>query len=224
MSKKRYAVIVAGGSGTRMQTDRPKQFLMLEGKPIMAHTINRFLSSNCEVIVVLPADHFLTFKEDVLHHCHSQEMILAQGGETRFHSVKNGLDLVKKDSLVAIHDAVRPLVSLKDIELSFTEAEKHGCAVVSVPLKDSIRQVSKNGHNNAVNRSDFYLIQTPQTFRSELLLDSYTCAYNSSFTDDASVFEQQGNKIHLVEGDYRNIKITTPEDLTVAKALLNEKL
>lgn len=224
MSTKRYAIIVAGGNGSRMKSTIPKQFLHLNNKPIMAHTINQFLQANCEVIVVLPSEHFITFKEEVLHHCDSQEMILAEGGKTRFHSVKNGLDLIQPGSLVAIHDAVRPLINIKTIENSFSEANENGSAVVAVPLKDSIRRVKPDGKNNSENRSEFYLIQTPQTFRSEKLLEAYKCDFTEIFTDDASVYENSGNEIHLVEGDYKNIKITTPEDLIVAKAFLDEKL
>jgi len=182
------------------------------------------MATGCEVIVVLPSSHFETFKNEVLHHCDSQELILAEGGETRFHSVKNGLYCIQSNSLVAIHDAVRPLVSKRTILTSFKSAEEKGSAVVSVPLKDSIRKVSSQDKNTALNRSDYYLVQTPQTFQSELLLKAYECEFRDTFTDDASVLEASGNNIHLVEGDYKNIKITTPEDLVIANALLNEEL
>ena len=224
MKKQKYAIIVAGGSGTRMKSSTPKQFLSLNGKPIIAHTINKFLQTDCEIIVVLPPHHFKTFKENVLHHCNSQEMVLAEGGATRFHSVKNGLNCIKPNGLVAIHDAVRPLISTETIYNCFKTADNKGNAVASVALKDSIRKVESPDKNIAQNRSDYFLVQTPQTFDGDLLLKAYECDYKDHFTDDASVFENAGHSIQLVEGDYKNIKITTPEDLTVAKALLDEEL
>lgn len=219
MLKQRYAIIVAGGNGSRMKSDTPKQFLFINDKPIIAITINQFLKAGCEIVVVLPKEHFSTFKNEMLHHCDSQQMLLAEGGETRFHSVKNGLDIIKPDHLVSIHDAVRPFITVDKIVQSFTEAEEHHSAIASVPLKDSIRLVNENG-NESKNRSNYQLIQTPQTFNSSLLLKAYNQEYSSSFTDDASVFEADGNTIHLFEGDYKNIKITTPEDLLVAKAFI----
>jgi 2-C-methyl-D-erythritol 4-phosphate cytidylyltransferase len=215
MSPKRYALLVAGGSGTRMKSEIPKQFLLLKNIPILAHTINQFLKCNCEIILVLPSNHSETFKKEVLHFCNSQNMLLAQGGNTRFESVKNGLDLVSKQGLVAVHDAVRPLVSVEIIEQSFKYATQYGAAVAAVDLKDSIRE-----HNKARERSNYKLVQTPQTFTSELIKKAYLQAYKPSFTDDASVLESLGHSIHLFEGDYKNIKITTPEDLLVAEALM----
>ena len=214
---RKYAIIVAGGNGSRMKSDVPKQFLFINDKPIIAITINQFLKVGCDVIVVLPAEHFSTFKNEMLHHCSSQEMVLAEGGKTRFDSVKNGLDLVADNSLVAIHDAVRPFVSVELIETSFSEAEKNNSAIASVPLKDSIRLITTDG-NKSKDRANYRLIQTPQTFQSDSLHKAYNQPYNTSFTDDASVFEANGNNIHLIDGDYKNIKITTPEDLLVAKA------
>ena len=201
MSKK-YAIIVAGGSGSRMKSDLPKQFIKIGDKPIMAHTISQFQKADCQVIVVLPASHFKTFKDLVLSHCHSTEMILVEGGKTRFESVKNGLACIHEECLIAIHDAVRPFIPTSIIDESFDTAVRSGTAVVSVPLKDSIR-LYKEGHNEAVNRSDYRIIQTPQTFKSSLLFSAYKQEYKDFFTDDASVVESAGHTIHLIEGDYK---------------------
>jgi 2-C-methyl-D-erythritol 4-phosphate cytidylyltransferase len=219
MTAKKYAIIVAGGSGTRMKSDLPKQFLLLNHKPILAHTINQFLACDCEVIVVLPSIHFETFKTQVLHHCDSQEMLLTEGGKTRFESVKNGLNLVSENSLIAIHDAVRPLISTETILRNFELAAQKGSAICAVDLKDSIRKIENNS-SKSVNRNEYKIIQTPQTFRADLLLKAYQQPFDESFTDDASVFEKAGFDIHLIEGEYKNIKITTPEDLQIAEALL----
>lgn len=220
---KKFALIVAGGSGSRMNSDVPKQFIHLHQKPIMAYTINQFLAAGCEIIIVLPKEHFSTFKNNILHHCDSQEMTLAEGGETRFHSVKNGLESIFEAGLVAVHDAVRPFVSVELIKNSFKVAEERSNAIAAVALKDSIRLLTKSG-SESKNRAEYQLIQTPQTFQTELLLDAYRHPYRSDFTDDASVFEHAGHQIHLIAGSYKNIKITTPEDLLVAKAFLDEKL
>jgi 2-C-methyl-D-erythritol 4-phosphate cytidylyltransferase len=216
---KKYALIVAGGNGSRMQSQLPKQFIRLNKVTILAHTINKFLSCNCEVVIVLPKAHFETFKQEVLDDCSAKELMLAEGGETRFESVKNGLNLVPPNSLVAIHDAVRPFVSKTIIENSFKIAQEKGSAIAAVDLKDSIRVITQNG-NEAKDRSLFKLIQTPQTFKTNELLKAYKVFYKDYFTDDASVWEADGNTVTLIEGDYKNIKITTPEDLLVAKAFI----
>ena len=219
MNEKKFAIIVAGGSGSRMQSEIPKQFLFLKDKPIIAHTINTFLKCNCHIIVVLPENHLNTFKNTLLTHCDSENIELVIGGKTRFESVKNGLSSVNENALVAIHDAVRPFVTTEIINTSFETAKEYGSAICSVDLKDSIRFVSKSG-NESKDRTQFKLIQTPQTFQSTLLLAAYSQEYNDSFTDDASVLEANGGKIQLIEGDYKNIKITTPEDLLVANAFI----
>lgn len=217
----RYAIIVAGGIGSRMGASQPKQFLMLGEKPILAHTIDKFLAiPNIKIILTLPRDHFDKWNSIQLNYLPNAQITVVEGGETRFHSVLKGLSQIKeKDSLVAIHDAVRPLIKVKTIKASFETAEKNNSAVVCVPLKDSIRSV-QNGNNKSENREDYKLIQTPQTFNSDLLIQSYNQPYHASFTDDASVFEAYGNKINLIEGDYSNIKITTKEDLFFAEAFL----
>lgn len=217
--KKRFAIIVAGGSGSRMKIELPKQFILLKGIPIIAHTINQFLKADCEVILALPENHLETFKISVLNHCTSKNLTLVKGGETRYQSVKNALEKVEDDSLVAIHDAVRPFISQEIIDLSFTEAAQHFSAVTCVDLKDSIRKLD-NGLSKTEDRSLYKLVQTPQTFDTNKLKDAYQKEYQDTFTDDASVFEANGNTIHLIEGDYKNIKITTPEDLLVANAFV----
>jgi 2-C-methyl-D-erythritol 4-phosphate cytidylyltransferase len=219
MSIEKFVIIVAGGSGSRMKSDIPKQFILLKGKPIMAHTINRFVESNCKVIVVLPKEHLETFNTLILPNCLGQDIQVTIGGVTRFESVKNGLQLIDSNSLVSVHDAVRPFVTKEMIDNSFETAHKLGSAICSVELKDSIREVNPNG-NTAKNRSHYRLIQTPQTFQAFILLDAYQQEYKDEFTDDASVVEANGISVHLIEGDYKNIKITTPEDLLVANTFI----
>ncbi len=217
----RYAIIVAGGIGSRMGASRPKQFLQLGTKPILVHTIEKFLAiPNIHIILTLPRDHFETWNAIQLNYLPNALITVVEGGSTRFHSVKKGLNQINDfNSVVAVHDAVRPLIKVQTIELSFETAEKFNSAVVSVPLKDSIRKLVSKG-NQSVHREDFRLIQTPQTFNSKLLVDAYEQDYLETFTDDASVFEAQGHQIKLIEGEYSNIKITTKEDLFFAEAFL----
>ena len=221
--KKRYALIVAGGSGSRMESDLPKQFIVLNGRPILMHTIDVFAKiSAIQIIVVLPSQKLNDWKKLCKEYSFTTEHHLIAGGETRFHSVKNGLDAVDNKCFVAIHDGVRPLIKKEIIEHSFDVAEKKGNAVVAVKLKDSIREMTLTGSSKNVNRNNYYLIQTPQTFQSSIIIDAYQKATHYNFTDDAGVAEEVlGIKINLIEGDYRNIKITTPEDLLIATALLS---
>lgn len=214
---KKYAIIVAGGSGTRMKSTIPKQFLFVDNQPIIAMTINQFLKAGCEVIVVLPSMFLSTFETEILLHCDNQDLLLVEGGDTRFQSVKNGLEHVDDESLVAVHDAVRPFIKIETINNSFEEAKLKNNAVTSIVLKDSIRLLTNNG-SESKDRAMYRLIQTPQTFDGKLLKKAYKQEFTTSFTDDASVFEADGNTIHLIDGDFKNIKITTPEDLLIAKA------
>lgn len=218
---RKFAVIVAGGSGTRMGLSTPKQFIILHDKPILMHTLEIFnrYDPQIEIILVLPEHEIGKWKQlcdKFFFHTSHQ---LVAGGESRTESVRNGLNAIQDaEGLVAIHDGVRPLISTEIIGNSFIEAEEKGNAIVSVPLKDSIRW-SKEGENQAVDRSDYCLIQTPQTFKLSLIKQAYQALGTQSLTDDASVLEANGAKINLIPGDYRNIKITTPEDLRVAEAL-----
>ena len=221
MQRKCYAVIVAGGSGSRMGGEIAKQFLMLGDKPILLHTIEAFLSLSfpVEIILVVPAslrDYWKNFyKEQRLSFRHT----LVSGGITRFHSVKNAMKYVPEGALVAVHDGVRPFVPKDFLESLFAEAEEKRAVVPAVKVVDSLRYTDEDG-SRPVERDKYVSIQTPQIFHSELLLDAYNQAYNPAFTDDASVVESRGTKIYLTEGRMLNIKITRPEDLTLAQAIL----
>ncbi|MFC5271088.1 2-C-methyl-D-erythritol 4-phosphate cytidylyltransferase [Adhaeribacter terreus] len=214
------AIIVAGGSGSRMQSNLPKQFLTLAGQPILMHTIRRFYAYNpaMELIVVLPHNQIAFWEELCAQHAFEMQHKVVAGGATRFQSVKNGLAAVLQNGVVAVHDGVRPFVSAGIIAEAFHVAREKGTAVVSVALKDSIREV-QGETNQAVDRTSFRLIQTPQCFQAELLKKAYELPEESTFTDDASVVEKLGTKINLTEGSYENIKITTPEDLLWAEVL-----
>jgi len=223
---KHYAIIVAGGTGTRMQSAVPKQFLLLNGLPVLMHTIQAFTQSTIkpDIILVLPAAYHDYWKELCHTHQFNTPHTLVTGGESRFHSVKNGLDQISADdsTLVAIHDAVRPLTSSHIIETSYQYAQEHGTAVTAVKSRDSVRQLV-NGKSVSLLRDQIYLIQTPQTFKVSLLKKAYKQPYSEHFTDDASVVEQDGVEIHLTEGSHQNIKITFPEDIAIAELLLNKK-
>lgn len=216
---KKYAIIVAGGSGSRMQSELPKQFLLINNKPILMHSIEKFNMDDIEIILVLNVDYHnyweklcKDFQFSIKHH-------LVKGGRNRFESVKNGLSYVKEKSLVAVHDAVRPLIKTSLIKDAFDFAETHGNAVLSVKSRDSIRRVESND-SRIIPREEIYQIQTPQIFPSDILIKAYKEEFRNEFTDDASVVERTGVKINLVEGDYSNFKITYPEDLLFAEALL----
>ncbi|MGZ3752104.1 MAG: 2-C-methyl-D-erythritol 4-phosphate cytidylyltransferase [Mucilaginibacter sp.] len=219
-----YAIIVAGGSGTRMHSAVPKQFLLLNGIPVLMHTINVFHQSNAQprIIVVLHSDSHQYWTDLCTEHNFTIPHQLASGGETRFHSVKNGISLVEDDdAIVAIHDAVRPLVTKEIIDEAFDCAEQYGNAIVAIKSRDSVRQI-KNNRSQSLNRDEIYLIQTPQTFQAAQLKKAYLQPYQESFTDDASVVEQTGVNINLVGGSYQNIKITFPEDIAIAEFLLKQ--
>jgi len=221
---KKYVIIVAGGSGTRMQSVVPKQFIKLDGKPVLIHSISRF--SECgldpEIIIALPADQFTVWEEIAKENKLSTPVKIIEGGETRYHSVKNALQLVTENGLVAVHDAVRPLVSTKTILAAFRDAEMYGNAVPAIPLNDSIRKI-EDGKSMAVDRSRYCIIQTPQCFKTSILKKAYQKEYKLTFTDDASVVEASGVQIHLIDGTPENIKITNPQDLIVAEAILKMK-
>ncbi len=220
---KRYAILVGGGSGSRMQQDIPKQFLLLDGKPVLMHTLEAFYQSEPrpEIVVVLNVDFHEYWEKLCKTHQFSIPHTLVKAGQERFFSVKNGLKLVKGKALVAIHDAVRPIIKKEKIEQAFSYAEVHGNAVLAIPSKDSVRLSDYKG-NKAVAREFVYLIQTPQIFTSNMLKKAYQQEFRTSFTDDASVVEHAGMAINMLEGDPKNIKITYPEDLVLAEIFLKQ--
>ncbi|SKB42436.1 2-C-methyl-D-erythritol 4-phosphate cytidylyltransferase [Daejeonella lutea] len=219
---KYYAIIVGGGSGSRMQSDIPKQFLLLNNRPVLMHTIEAFHSSAVSpaIILVLSKDFHQYWKDLCSVHKFTIPHLLISGGQQRFHSVKNGLQAITEPGIVAVHDAVRPCISQKVIASAYKQAEEVGNAVVAVKSRDSVRQVTDTG-TVSLNREEIYLIQTPQVFRSEILSKAYEQEYRSEFTDDASVVERSGVEIRLIEGDTKNLKITYPEDIQVAQAYLS---
>jgi 2-C-methyl-D-erythritol 4-phosphate cytidylyltransferase len=220
---KKYVIIVAGGSGTRMKSAIPKQFMELNGKPMLMRTIHKFYTSidNCSIIVVLAKEYQEAWK--LL--CKQYQFIISHevvnGGPTRYASVKNGLTLVPDACIVGIHDAARPLVSTTTILKAYEEAELMGNASPAIPLTDSLRRW-KGKENTAVDRKDYMIIQTPQCFHSHLIKKAFEKPYQPEFTDDATVLEAYGEKIHLIEGNRENIKITTQQDLIIAEALFKQ--
>lgn len=214
---KKYAIIVAGGSGSRMKRDIPKQFIEVGGLPILMHTLKRFkeADSEIELILVLPESQF-EFWNELCSIYPTVPHQLIKGGKTRFQSGLNGLQVIENEGLVAIHDGVRPFVSVEIINESFKVAAEKGTAVVSVSSKDSVRVNGKS-----IDRSTVRIIQTPQTFQISLIKKAFETEELSIFTDDASVAEHAGFKIYLIDGNYENIKITTPEDLLWAEVILN---
>ncbi len=236
MNPREYALIVAGGKGTRINSSLPKQFIELNGIPMLLHTLQAFYrySSALSIVLVLAEDDFETWNSIVVRHQFTKPVILQKGGETRFQSVRNGLAKIDGDGLVAIHDGVRPLVSKDIIAASFHLAALHKTAVAAIRLKESIRMTNqaalsddslahKKDITKAMDRSLFRLIQTPQTFDVQLIKKAYQMKEDLSLTDDASVAERSGHTISLFQGSYDNIKITTPEDLIIAEALLRAR-
>ena len=216
-----YVVIVAGGSGKRMGADIPKQFLNLAGRPVLMHTIERFKSFNdaIEIITVLPENQLRYWVDLQKKHSFDVPHTLVKGGLHRFISVKNGLKFVNTPSLVAIHDGVRPFVTVDTIKRCFETAEKLGNAIPAVSPSDSLRMLTDKG-SMPLNRLHVKQIQTPQVFNAELIKKAYLQEYITEFTDDATVLEKMGEKINMVDGNRENIKITNPEDLLISSALL----
>lgn len=219
---KNYVIIVAAGRGSRMKADLPKQFLDLNGKPILLHTMEKFHRYDpfMEIILVLHPD-YAQFWSDLARTLDVKiPHRIVHGGEERFFSVKNAIEsIADENAIVGIHDAVRPLVSLRTIETAYNTARAHSNAVPVILLNDSIRVVSE-GKSRIADRNAFRIVQTPQCFELSLLRDAFGQTYQPSFTDDASVVEAFGETIHLVEGNRENIKITTAEDLRMAAAML----
>lgn len=215
---------MAGGSGSRMNSEQPKQFLVLEDRPILMHTIDAFnnYSSDISIIVVLPKEHISTWENLVSQYLYKTPHQITIGGVTRFDSVQSGLSKIVGEGLVAIHDGARPLISTDVIERTFHSALKQGNGIAAVQVKDSIRKMN-NEKSEAVDRNLYYSVQTPQTFTLEIIRNAFENAASNAFTDDASVVEAFGKDIHLVEGSYENLKITTPEDLVIAASILQKR-
>lgn len=223
--RKNYAIIVAGGSGSRMNSALPKQFLLLKGLPVLMHTINAFYRSaiHPEIILVLHQDYHIYWQQLLKDYHFKIPHSVIEGGSERFGSVKNALPYVSDNSLVAIHDAVRPIVPEEVILRCFALANEKGAAIPTVGSRDSLRKKS-GSETIAIDREEILIVQTPQVFRSEILKKAYEQPYSSDFTDDASVVEKSGVRIAITEGDNRNIKITYPEDLDVASLFLQENI
>jgi len=216
----KFALIVAGGNGSRMGTETPKQFLTLAGKPILMRTIEKFsqYNSSIRIFLVLPSDEFEHWEKLCKKYDFEIQHKLVKGGDSRFLSVKNGLSQIPNTGIVFIHDGVRPLVSIKTLSLCEEMAKTEGNALPVTRVNQSLRIIGKDG-SHAVDRSFYRQIQTPQTFRTELIKRAYFSIDDNDFTDDGSVFETLDKKINLVEGNSENIKITTPVDLKLAETL-----
>lgn len=222
----RAAVIVAGGSGTRMGKELPKQFLKLKGKTILMHSISAFIKAypKMRVIVVLPAD-YISYTEQLLsEESIKGDIVLVEGGPTRFNSVKNGLAHVGDAEIVFVHDAVRCLISNQLIHSCSDAAAQYGSAIPAIPVRDSMRRVNPEDNTSTiVERDHLVIVQTPQTFKQAFLLPSFDVDYHPLFTDEASVVERAGHMVHLIPGEETNIKITFPEDLAYAEWILGNR-
>jgi 2-C-methyl-D-erythritol 4-phosphate cytidylyltransferase len=222
VANKRYVIIVGGGNGARMNSPVPKQFMKLDGKPVIMHSINKFVETipDITVILVLPAEHLKFWETMCDEYGFHKQVKIALAGESRFHSVKAGLEFVIEDNaVVGVHDAVRPLVTSKTILAAYKAAEMYGNAIPAVPMNDSIRQIEST-RNMAVDRSRYCATQTPQCFRADILKKAYSQDYHYTYTDDAMVVEAMGESIRLVDGNPENLKITGPKDLIIAEALM----
>ena len=224
----RFAILVAGGQGLRMGGDVPKQFLPLGGRPVLMHTIDRFreVFPDMHIIVVLPQGQHDYWHDLCRRHHLEGGFLTAPGGDTRFHSVLNGLNAIPADvseGLVGVHDGVRPFVSRDTLRRCYEEAARSGTAVPVVPVVETLRHVSPDGESMTVPRGDYRLVQTPQVFSLALLRQAYRQPYAPQFTDDASVVEALGERITLVEGNRENIKLTTPADLLLAKGIMEAR-
>jgi len=221
----KYAIIVAGGTGSRMGSDLPKQFMLLKDKPVLYYSIKAFLESydDLEIILVLPAA-FTDLGEEIIDAYFDKERIrIAIGGDTRFQSVKNGLKLVEDESIIFVHDAVRCLVSVDLIRRCYELAMQTGAAIPVIPSKDSVRILNDDG-NGVIDRNRVMLVQTPQTFHSKILLPAFDIDYKDKFTDEATVVEAYGLRVSLAEGEETNIKLTRPVDLLIAEKVIEESM
>jgi 2-C-methyl-D-erythritol 4-phosphate cytidylyltransferase len=220
---KKYAIIVAAGHGMRMGNQNPKQFLPLKGKPLVFHTIEKFLGIADEIIVVLPPGYISNWEKICLENGFNIEHTVIEGGATRTLSVSNGLSRITGDGVVAIHDAARPLVSKNLIKKIYAEALQHGSAIPVVPMKESLR-LDEDGKTHPLERDKYLAVQTPQAFHVDTIKKAYTLIGEAVYTDDASAFEASGETIHTVEGERTNLKITYPEDMFIAEKLLDYQI
>lgn len=220
----RYAILVAGGKGLRMGSDIPKQFLPLRGRPVLMHTIDVFRRTypDIHIILVLPREQQYYWRQLCGQHDYDVELCVADGGDTRFHSVRNGLSQIPDGArgVVGVHDGVRPFVSPETIRRCFEAAEEFGAVVPVVPVVETVRQLLADGSSMTVDRNAYRLVQTPQTFDIQLLKKAYGQPFDPFFTDDASVVEAMGHPIKLVEGNNENIKLTNPADLKLAEGMV----
>lgn len=222
----KYAVIVAGGIGKRMNSDLPKQFMLLLGKPVLYYTLRAFLEAfpDLVVILVLPEEHIEKGKEIVDAYFDASRVQFTVGGETRFHSVRNGVSMIEDESIIFVHDGVRCLVTPQLIRYCYDSATLMGSAIPSVTLKESVRMLTETS-SHAIDRNNLRFIQTPQTFHSKLLLPAMKhIEFKEKFTDEATVVEAYGIEIHLMEGEETNIKITQPVDLMLAEQILLQRI
>ena len=221
---KKYAIIVAGGKGIRMGNDLPKQFILLNNKPVLYYTLKAFLDSysDLQVILVLPLDYTDMGQEIIDAYFDKSRIRIAAGGDSRFQSVKNGIALVEDEAIVFVHDGVRCLVSKELIHRCYEQAVETGTAIPAITSSDSVRIITEEG-NEAFERTNVKLIQTPQTFHSKIILPAFQIDYKDKFTDEATVAEAYGIKVSLVEGEESNIKITKPIDLLIAERVLADR-
>jgi 2-C-methyl-D-erythritol 4-phosphate cytidylyltransferase len=221
---KKTAIIVAGGTGQRMGTTLPKQFLAIEGKSILLHTIDQFISafSDINFVIVLPADYIHEGENIIASSGLSQSFLFVAGGDTRFQSVKNGLAQADPASIVFVHDAVRCLLTPDLIQRCYQQAVEKGSAIPAVSSTDTVRIIEGTKHH-VVDRANVMMIQTPQTFNAAILKKAFEQVYQPSFTDEANVLEASGKEVYLIEGEYENIKITRPLDLAIAEYILAKR-
>jgi 2-C-methyl-D-erythritol 4-phosphate cytidylyltransferase len=217
----KIAVIVAGGTGQRMGADIPKQFLLLNGKPLLYYTIQRFLEAwpDLQIILVLPEAHIAAGNEIITDLKANERVTITAGGDSRFQSVKNGLSLIKEPAVIFVHDGVRCLVSNDLIKRCYQQTLDKGSAIPAIAATDSIR-ITNHNHHEVIDRNRVRIIQTPQTFLSEILIPAFDKPYEERFTDEATVVEASGKEVFLVEGAYTNIKITRPADLLIAEQIM----
>ncbi len=221
---KKTAIIVAGGTGQRMGATVPKQFLSIEGKSILLHTVSQFVAAFWDInfVIVLPTEFIQEGQNLITTTGFTQQVQFAAGGDTRFQSVKNGLAHVDTDAIVFVHDAVRCLLTPALIQSCYNQALEKGSAIPAVRSTDTIRIVEGAKHH-LVDRENVMMVQTPQTFKAALLIKAFEQAYQPAFTDEANVLEASGTEVFLIEGEYENIKITRPLDLAIAAYILEKR-